>query len=61
MNSHEGTKTRRELEELSALVVDCGYKLHVEAGPGLVKSVYEVVLVRIKVWNQIPPCLRVFV
>ena len=32
------------VEELSAIVVDCGYKLHVEAGPGLLESVYEVVL-----------------
>lgn len=31
-------------EELSALVVDCAYKLHVEAGPGLLETVYEVVL-----------------
>jgi GxxExxY protein len=34
------------VEEISALVVDCGYKLHVEAGPGLLESVYEVVLAR---------------
>ena len=33
-------------EELSAIVVDCGYKLHVEAGPGLLETVYEVVLAR---------------
>jgi iron complex transport system substrate-binding protein len=32
------------IEELSAIVVDCGYKLHVDAGPGLLESVYEVVL-----------------
>ena len=34
-------------EELSAVVVDCAYKLHVEAGPGLLESVYEVVLARL--------------
>jgi len=34
------------VEEISAIVVDCGYKLHVEAGPGLLESVYEVVLAR---------------
>ena len=44
MNSHEDTKARRDVEELSAIVVDCGYKLHVEAGPGLLETVYEVVL-----------------
>lgn len=26
------------------MVVDCAYKLHVEAGPGLLETVYEVVL-----------------
>lgn len=33
-------------EELSAIVVDCGYRLHVEAGPGLLETVYEVVLAK---------------
>jgi iron complex transport system substrate-binding protein len=28
------------------LVVDCAYRLHLEAGPGLLGSVYEVVLTR---------------
>ena len=26
--------------------MDCGYRLHVEAGPGLLETVYEVVLAR---------------
>jgi GxxExxY protein len=34
------------IEELSAIAVDCGYRLHVEAGPGLLESVYEVVLAK---------------
>lgn len=34
------------VEELSAIVVDCGYKLHVEAGPGLLESVYKTVLAK---------------
>jgi len=43
--SHEGTKTRRwDKEDLSKIVVDCAYKLHVEVGPGLLESVYEAVL-----------------
>jgi GxxExxY protein len=48
------------IEELSALVVDCGYKLHVEAGPGLLESVYEVVLAKMleergaRVKRQVP-------
>lgn len=31
-------------EELSRIVVDCGYRIHVEVGPGLLESVYEAVL-----------------
>jgi GxxExxY protein len=46
-NSHEGTKTRRDNEEMSAIVVDCAYRLHVEAGPGLLETVYEVVLAKL--------------
>jgi len=45
-DSHEGTKPQRNLEELSAIVVDCAYKLHVEAGPGLLETVCEVVLAK---------------
>ena len=44
--SREDAKARRNVEELSAIVVDCGYRLHVETGPGLLESVYEVVLAR---------------
>jgi GxxExxY protein len=35
-----------DVEALSAIVIDCGYRLHVEAGPGLLESVYEVVLAK---------------
>lgn len=45
-DSREGAKARRNPEELSAIVVDLAYHLHVEAGPGLLESVYEVVLAR---------------
>ena len=45
-DSYESMKPRRDAEELSAIVVDCAYRLHVEAGPGLLESVYEVVLAR---------------
>jgi len=59
-DSHEGTKPRRNVEELSAIVVDCAYKLHVEAGPGLLETVYEVVLAKmlenqgLRVRRQVP-------
>ncbi|WP_282755866.1 GxxExxY protein [Desulfuromonas thiophila] len=42
--SHEVTKTRRDKEELSRIVVDCAYRMHVEIGPGLLEFVYEAVL-----------------
>jgi iron complex transport system substrate-binding protein len=45
-DSLANTPPRRNIEELSAIVVDCAYKLHVEAGPGLLESVYEVVLAK---------------
>jgi iron complex transport system substrate-binding protein len=45
-DSHEATKSRRDKEELSRIVVDCAYRLHVEVGPGLLETVYEVVLAR---------------
>ena len=63
-DSHEGTKTRRDAEELSSIVVDCGYRLHVESGPGLLESVYEVVLAKmlaaqgIEVKRQVPVPIR---
>jgi iron complex transport system substrate-binding protein len=35
------------VEELSAVVVDCAYHLHVELGPGLLESVYETILAHV--------------
>ena len=35
------------VEELSAVVVDCAYQLHVDLGPGLLESVYETILARV--------------
>ena len=46
MVSHEGTKARRDKEEVSRIVVDCAFHLHKELGPGLLESVYEVVLAK---------------
>ena len=51
---------RKNAEEVSAIVVDCAYKLHVEAGPGLLETVYEVVLAKtleshgLAVMRQVP-------
>jgi iron complex transport system substrate-binding protein len=33
-----------ELDRLSRIAVDCGYRLHKEIGPGLLESVYEILL-----------------
>lgn len=35
------------VEELSAIVVDSAYHLHVDQGPGLLESVHEIVLARV--------------
>lgn len=32
------------LEELARIAVDCGYRLHRDLGPGLLESVYEIML-----------------
>ncbi|MFN7627778.1 MAG: GxxExxY protein [Pirellula sp.] len=37
------------VEELSGIVVDSAYRLHLELGPGLLESVYEMVLARVLV------------
>ncbi len=29
------------IEELAAIVVDCGFHIHRDVGPGLLESVYE--------------------
>jgi iron complex transport system substrate-binding protein len=46
MNSHEDTKARSDKEALARIVVDCGFRLHKELGPGLLESVYEGVLAK---------------
>jgi len=33
-----------ELDRLARVAVDCGFRLHKEIGPGLLESVYEVLL-----------------
>ena len=60
MNSHEETKargekesdsrggaeTRRDLDEVTGVIIDASIKLHQALGPGLLESVYEVILSR---------------
>lgn len=33
-----------DIEAIARIVVDCGYKVHTGLGPGLLESVYEVIL-----------------
>lgn len=33
-----------KIEQLASVAVDCGFQIHKELGPGLLESVYEVVL-----------------
>ena len=47
MVSREGAKTRRDIEEVSAIVVDTALQLHRDLGPGLLESVYEAVLAKL--------------
>ena len=40
----EGDGALKNPEELASTVVDCGFRLHQDLGPGLLESVYEAVL-----------------
>jgi len=44
--SRGGAETRRELDEVTGIIIDSAVKLHQGLGPGLLESVYEVVLAR---------------
>jgi PD-(D/E)XK nuclease superfamily len=38
------TAESAEIEALTKVVVDCGYRLHHDLGPGLLESFYELLL-----------------
>jgi len=46
MDAHEDTKSRKDKEEIAAILVDCAFRLHRDLGPGLLETVYEVVLAK---------------
>ena len=46
-DSHEGTKPPRDKEAVTAIIVDCAFQLHRDLGPGLLETVYEVVLAKL--------------
>jgi len=64
MDSHGDTKAQRKEgmneNEIGTIVVDCAVKLHKSLGPGLLETVYEVVLAKklqkagLSVQRQIP-------
>ncbi len=37
---------QRTVDEIAKVVVDTGYRLHVDLGPGLFESVYETILTK---------------
>ena len=45
-DSQESTKPRKDKEEIAAILVDCAFRLHRDLGPGLLETVYEVVLAK---------------
>jgi len=45
-DSRGGAETRRELDEITGVIVDSAVKLHQGLGPGLLESVYELVLAK---------------
>ena len=47
MNDSRGdAEARRDLDEITGIIIDAGVKLHQALGPGLLESVYEVILAR---------------
>jgi iron complex transport system substrate-binding protein len=40
-------RSKSDAEGVASIIVDCAYRLHVEAGPGLFESVYEPVLTQL--------------
>ena len=40
-------RAKSDAEGVASIIVDCAYRLHVEAGPGLFESVYEPVLTQL--------------
>ena len=44
---NEATKPQSDKEEVASMVVDCAFKLHRDLGPGLLESVYEVILAKL--------------
>jgi iron complex transport system substrate-binding protein len=45
MENRGGVPVRgRKTEEVAAVIVDCAYRLHRDLGPGLLESVYEIIL-----------------
>ena len=54
-----------EINDITAIIVDCSYKLHLDVGPGLFESVYECALADaltkrgLQVARQVPVPIRI--
>ena len=54
-----------DIEKLASIAVDCGYHLHRDVGPGLLESVYEMVLANrlmqqgLSVQRQVPIAVEI--
>ncbi|MBP7902129.1 MAG: GxxExxY protein [Spirochaetes bacterium] len=46
-DSREAAKSQRDIEEIASIVIDSAFQIHKDLGPGLLESVYEVVLAKI--------------
>jgi len=46
-DSREVAKAQSDIEEIASIVIDCAFQLHKDLGPGLLESVYEVILAKI--------------
>jgi iron complex transport system substrate-binding protein len=45
--SHDDATAQRNKEEVASIIVDCAFQLHRDLGPGLLETVYEVVLAKL--------------
>jgi GxxExxY protein len=60
-----GQMVQRDIEKLASIVVDCSYNLHRDVGPGLLESVYEMVLANrleqsgLRVQRQVPIAVEI--
>jgi hypothetical protein len=55
-----GDAMQQDIEELAAIVIDCGYKLHLDLGPGLLVDRNKICRTAIKCSHQTDATLSAF-